>query len=379
MRILQEHGPSDLFKAYHNSDAPFAQWWDLEKSKFKELSKEEALKYISNKDNDLAKLHMLIGKHLVYLDSRSGYGFKLNTVLVPEEKGYTTPDGKLIRITSGMPAEHLIKIADKIYLVDPVNYEQNTNREQQRLSQDGVVQNAVSSFVGKYSSRLPRGLNDNDYYKDNLRLSRSTLLNINTKDAIKSASNLAKAERGLEKYRVELEHALRTANGNKNDENVIALQQLYDKAKETVDNIKQQIRHDNFVAKDTNAMTRNADSLRNLQGRMNSKLDGLRQLRVLKTRIKLADERINDVKQKGADSTILKKKQLKDANDMLSQLKFELDMTEDDLESNSSEADAMELQEVQDRYDDINGKLKQLEDDFLNKFKKVQAQARRGG
>ena len=377
MRILNEHGPKDLFKAYHNSDVPFAQWWDLEKSKFIELSKEEALKYISNKDNDLALLHMLIGKHLVYLDSRTGYGFNLNSVLVPEEKGYTTPDGRLIRITSGMPAEHLIKIADKIYLVDPVNYEHNIDREQQRLSQDGIVQNAMSSFVGKYSSRLPRGLNDADYDKDNLRYSRSTILNMNTKKAIADASNLAKAEHGLEKYRIELEHALRTANGNKNDENVIALQQLYDKAKANVDNIKQQIRHDNFVAKDTNAITRNVDSLRNLQGRMNSKLDGLRQLRVLKTRIKLADTKINDVKQKGADSTILKKKQLEDTQKQLARLNDELDMTEDDLKSTSSEADAMELQEIQDKYNDINAKLKQIEDDFLNKFNQIKKS--RGG
>ena len=141
---------------------------------------------------------MLIGKHLVYLDSRTGYGFSLNAVLVPEEKGYTTPDGRLIRLTSGMPAEHIIKIADKIYLVDPVNYEQNTNREQQRLTQDSALQTATNSFVGRFSSRMPRGLTDDDYYKDN-RYSRSTLLNMNTKKAIADASNLAKAERGLEK------------------------------------------------------------------------------------------------------------------------------------------------------------------------------------
>lgn len=377
MRILQEHGPKDLFKAYHNSDAPFAQWWDLEKSKFKELSKEEALKYISDKDNDLALLHMLIGKHLVYLDSRTGNGFNLNSVLVPEEKGYTTPDGKLIRVTSGMPAEHLIKIADKIYLVDPVNYEQNTNREQQRLTQDSALQTAANSFVGRFSPRMPRGLNDGDYYKDNLRLSRSTLLNMNTKKAIADASSLARAERGLEIYRIELEHALRTANGNKNDETVISLQQLYDQAKERVDNIKQQIRHDNFVAKDTNAMTRYADSLKDLQGvRLSSKFNDLRKSRVLRARIKDAEHTIDEIKQNGADSTILKKKQLEDMRKQLSQLKYELDMVEDGF-TETDAADALEIAEIQEKQEDINNKLKQIEDDFLNKFNQIKT--RRGG
>lgn len=377
MRTLNEHGPSDLFRAYHDSDAPFAQWWDLEKSKFKELSKEEALKYISDKDNDLAKLHMLIGKHLVYLDSRSGYGFNLNSVLVPEEKGYTAPDGRMIRITSGMPAEHLIKIADKIYLVDPVNYEHNTNREQQRLTQDSALQTATNSFVGRFSPRMPRGLNDNDYYKNNLRLSRSTLLNMNTKKAIADASNLAKAERGLEKYRIELDHAIRLANGNKNDEDVIALQQLYDKAKETVDNIKQQIRHDNFVAKDTNAMTRYADSLKDLQGvRLGSKFNALRKSRVLKAQIQNAEQAIDEVKQKGADSTILKKKQLEDTRKRLAQLKHDLDMVEQGF-AETDEADALEIAEIQEKQEDINNKLKQIEDDFLNKFNQIKT--RRGG
>lgn len=377
MRTLNEYGPKDLFNAYRNSDAPFAHWWDLEKSKFKELSKEEALKYISDKDNDLAKLHMLIGKHLVYLDSRSGYGFKLNSVLVPKEKGYTDKDGKLIQFTSGMPAEHLIKIADKIYLVDPVNYEHNTSREQQRLTQDSALQTAANSFVGRFSPRMPRGLNDGDYYKDNLRLSRSTLLNMNTKKAIADASNLAKAERGLEKYRIELEHALRTANGNKNDEDVIALQQLYDKAKEHVDNIKQQIRHDNFVAKDTNAMTRYADSLKDLQGvRLSSKFNDLRKSRVLRARIQNAEHTIDEIKQKGADSTILKKKQLEDTRKRLAQLKYELDMVEQGFEE-TDEADAMEIAEFQEKENDINTKLKQIEDDFLNKFNQIKT--RRGG
>lgn len=377
MRTLNEHGPKDLFKAYHNSDAPFAQWWDLEKSKFTELSKEEALKYISDKDNDLALLHMLIGKHLVYLDSRTGNGFNLNSVLVPEEKGYTTPDGRLIRVTSGMPAEHLIKIADKIYLVDPVNYEQNPDREQHRLTQDSIVQTALNSYVGRFSSRMPRGLNDGDYYKDNLPYSRSVLSNINTKKAIADASSLARAERGLEIYRIELEHALRTANGNKNDETVISLQQLYDQAKERVDNIKQQIRHDNFVAKDTNAITRNAESLRNLQGvRLSSKFNDLRKSRVLRARIQNAEHTIDEIKQKGADSTILKKKQLEDARKRLSQLKYDLDMVEDGF-AETDAADALEIAEIQEKQEDINNKLKQIEDDFLNKFNQIKT--RRGG
>ena len=66
------------------------------------------------------------------------------------KKGYTTPDGRLIRLTSGMPAEHIIKIADKIYLVDPVNYEHNDNREQHRLTQDSALQTATNSFVGRF-------------------------------------------------------------------------------------------------------------------------------------------------------------------------------------------------------------------------------------
>ena len=135
--------------------------------------------------------------------------------------------------------------------------------------------------------------------------------------------------------------------------------------------------HDNFVAKDTNAITRYADSLKDLQGvRLSSKFNDLRKSRVLRARIKDAEHTIDEIKQNGADSTILKKIQLEDARKRLAQLKYDLDMVEQGFEE-IDEADALEIAEIQEKENDINTKLKQIEDDFLNKFNQIKT--RRGG
>lgn len=172
--------PPDLAKAYKNSissgdvDSSLSHsllrrgrkqvGLDYGNAHYKEISKEEALRRLKNRDN-VESLRLIVPSRwgetgVIQFIDKGGYGdgkyyrplYQLyyNDNL-PQEYAYTNKNGSLVRDSRKIPVQHLVEIALKIYETDeaPVSDEIKQRREQNRVKSAPVTYDIHKS--GEYA------------------------------------------------------------------------------------------------------------------------------------------------------------------------------------------------------------------------------------
>lgn len=377
MRILNERGPKDIINAYKNTrDLAHVDKIDFENSKFKELSKEEAMQLLQNQQGDQFKL--LINGEVIALDEK-GRVASPRTRYVSSEQDYTGVSGARTAILNRMPGSHLIKIADKIFSADIKR--KDLDLMNQRANRESDVVNTYSELSGAPRMSTSRGwyhhaygpLSDLEYYPYNT-LNRTNLANaIHTAydDDLEEYKNnleyyqgmIKKIDKKMDKLDVDSEEYARFLQ-RRND----YAEQAKD-AEISIEYITDKISKEINLAKDLKAALRYSDSMKNMIDRKDEIRATWNKSQRLQKQIEAARENIDNVKHNGSQIAIDRRRDLYLASKELDNLKNELNNVTEVLK-HTNEIDAQALTSLQAKYKKIEDEFNQSKD-LISKLAKI--------
>lgn len=353
MGILKEHGPKDLYNAYkYNSYGKFLKnEFDLENSKFREISKDEALECIKN--HEAGSLQLLIDGDLVLLKDDGSLGNQVTSLEVSPDKAYS--DGsRTLHWIEDMPGSHLVKVADKIYKVELTAFDADKQKARHEYNRD--IDNVSDDYRALHDNGFSRGLSPG--------IIRS-LGAPNTGDILKYPKKLKPntnaEEAQVEYYQKNLDFLQKIVNHE-----VDVSPMDYDDAKAELENnitwlakakdalaaAKDKIKQRDYDIKDIKAALRYAASTQKFQRNLMLKQRILRKSRDLQNELADAAKNIEDRRLNGSDKTQKMRRELRDANSTLDTLKSVLEEIELDLQDTSSK-DTEAIKQAQERYDKV--------------------------
>lgn len=387
--ILQEHGPKELFKAYENSsDVGIDKYaWDLEHSKFQELTKKEALKFLTHGEAD--KLQLVIEGKLVLLTPNGACSPKTDITLSNEDNWYTRPSGVVTNQTGLIPGAHLIKIADKIYAVElvPHDYDKAMARDAYTSAVDSAMRNFRNSFAAKTSPTAPRGT---DLHAAGLTgVNSHALDNLSTDKIIDTQSKhqdqIERLEYAIKKYKKLARQALADIEQYTSAGDTAAVMLGYSKVRDyakkikdleqQLDDYEKNVDSEKWIVKDSKAAIRNALSMKNLQDKITSKQVQLARLSELEKERKELEQDIKEVKTNGSQQTRKLRSDVDYITNLIRDTKKEIAALELYLEDTSDD-DKEALMTAQEEYNDL---VKQLGDVQGVVDKMAAIRAKRGG
>lgn len=372
MRILNERGPRDIINAYKNTrDLAHVDKIDFENSKFKELSKEEAMQLLQNQQGD--KLKLLINNEVIALDEK-GRVASPRTRYVSSEQEYTGSSRARTATLNRMPGSHLIKIADKIF--SPDIKRKDLDLMNQRANRESDVVNTYGELSGTPRMSMSRGwnhhaygpLSDLEYYPYN------TLNRTNLANAIHTAydDDLEEYKNNLEYYQgmiKKIDKKMDTLDVD-SEEYARFLQRRNDYAEQakdakiSIEYITDKIQRETNSAKDLKAALRYSDSMKNMIDKKDEIRATLDKSKQLQNQIEAAHENIDNIKRNGSQIAIDKRRDLYLASKELDNLKNELNNVTEVLK-HTDEIDVQALTSLQAKY-------KEIEDEFnQNPFSKL--------
>lgn len=354
MGILKEHGPKDLFNAYkYSSYGKFLKKeFDLENSKFREISKDEALECIKN--HEAGSLQLLIDGDFVLLKDDGSLGNQVTSFEVSHDKAYS--DGsRTFSWIEDMPGSHLVKVADKIYKVEHFAVF-DADKQKARRAYNRDIDNVSDDYRALHDDGFSRGLSPGKI---------KSLGVLNTGDILKYPKKLKPntnaEEAQVEYYQKNLDFLKKIVNHE-----VDVSPMDYDDAKSELENnitwlakakdalaaAKDKIKQRDYDIKDIKAALRYAVSTQKFQRNLMLKKRILRKSRDLQNELADAAKNIEDRRINGSDKTQKMRKELRDANSTLDTLKSVLEEIELDLQDTSSK-DTEAIQQAQERYDKV--------------------------
>lgn len=354
MGILKEHGPKDLFNAYkYSSYGKFLKKeFDLENSKFREISKDEALECIKN--HEAGSLQLLIDGDLVLLKDDGSLGNQVTSLEVSHDKAYS--DGsKTLSWIEDMPGSHLVKVADKIYKAEHLAVF-DADKQKARHEYNRDIDNVSDDYRTLHYDDFSRGLSPGKI-KSLGAPNNSDILKYPKK--LKPNTNAEEAQ--VEYYQKNLDFLQKIVNHE-----VDVSPMDYDDAKAELENnitwlakakdalaaAKDKIKQRDYDIKDIKAALRYAAATQKFQRNLMLKKRILRKSRDLQNELADAAKNIEDRRINGSDKTQKMRKELRDANSTLDTLKSVLEEIELDLQDTSSK-DTEAIQQAQERYDKV--------------------------
>lgn len=372
MSILKEHGPKDIINAYKNEYDYQYKDLDYENSEFQDVSVKDALKLIKEKNSK--DLHLLVNGKLIVLDEKGRPNKDLD---VSDDKVYTKRPGAVVTELAKMPASHLVKIADRIFVpnlkkIDRARY---SDRAENRQNIDHTYND--SSFWYKNAGES-RGWKVSPYDASNWDLMKTPADTLYRKNAVKEVQAyydklIQNRQESIDRFTKERQEAVLRLDGTTDEKQRKELQRIinrYDSDIQTekldILRLKYKLRQSIGVAKDSQAALRYADSARYLQDELQRKQDLVQQAADLQGDIANSTEQIDSIKQHGAPQTQasharlnIALAQLKDLNSQLTKVMNFLDNA-DDYDAQALDKLADEQNQIQSEYDDV----KQIVDKF---------------
>ena len=358
MKLL-EHGPKEILYALKKDDPAIIYRYDLENSKFTELSKNEALALVKSKS--AGTLHLLIDDTLVLLEpDGKAYG---TFHVTDKNKTYHDKDGDLIYYVNQMPGSHLIKIADKIYRVDFAPKQRNS------ITRNNNIYASTYGWPGKNSRGLRPEYHDVLYDLQNDP--RKTVYNTSVAKAVQQfyhkqeqlyAQKVEQAEQAVKEY----EDLLTANEGNPAKQSDIkwkldsAEYDLQYFSRE-LDKIRRAIRITTNAGNDIKAAYRNAASANNLQSKLTDKIKKLQEVQRLRNKIQHAADVVDKVQKEGSDVTISRRNDLEDTKRQLAYFGNKLDNIKATLD-NARADDERAIEDAMARYDEIEQQDKKVQD-----------------
>ena len=354
MGILKEHGPKDLFNAYkYSSYGKFLKKeFDLENSKFRENSKDEALECIKN--HEAGSLQLLIDGDFVLLKDDGSLGNQVTSFEVTRDKAYS--DGsRTFSWIEDMPGSHLVKVADKIYKVENLAVF-DADKQKARREYNRDIDNVSDDYRALHDNGFSRGLspgkikslgvpNNSDILKYPKKLKPNT-------DA--EEAQVQYYQNNLDFLRKIVNHEVDVSPMDYDDakselENNI---KWLAKAKEVLADAQNKIKQRNYDIKDIKAALRYAASTQKFQSNLMLKQRILRKSRDLQNELIEAAKDIEDRRINGSDKTQKMRRELSNAHTILDMLASTLEDIEVDLQDTSSK-DTEAVQQAQKRYEKV--------------------------
>lgn len=374
MAILNEHGPRELLRLYANSRIN-AHDWDFENSEFKEISKEEAKDYINADEG--SRIHLIIEGKLVVLRPDGKCSPLTDITLSNEDNWYTAPDGWVEYRTTFMPSDHLLDIADKIYLVKLAR--RDSDKESARMAKNNEIASAMhffnrDSFSANNSPSTSRG-----YGAHNLNYRDYDRKSIGDYTDKYYGDELEKAEHEVQKYKLLMKKASEKADEATRNGDTTAMMSAMsaireyanerNKAEQYLKDLKKYIRNIKNDEKDTAAAVRNALSMKNLQDRIMSKKQQLKRAKELEAERERVAKELENVRLNGSEYTRSLRKQAQDLTRQIRDVQKKIAALTLYLED-TSEDDAQALADAQAQQADLMRQLGDIQG-FIDKLEEI--------
>lgn len=374
MAILNEHGPRGLFRAYANSRINVHDW-DFENSEFKEISKEEAKEYINADEG--SRIHLIIEDQLVVLRPDGKCSPLTDIILKNEDKWYTAPDGWVEYRTTYMPSDHLLEIADKIYLVKLVR--RDSDKESARMTKNNEIASAMRFFNRDSFSANNSPFTSRGYGAHNLNYRDYDNKSIGDQIDKYYSDDIEGAEHKVQKYKLLMKKASEKADeATRNGDTtgmmsaISAVRQYaneLNKAEQELKDLKRYIRSTKNDEKDTAAAVRNALSMKNLQDRIMSKKQQLKRAKELEAERERVAKELENVRLNGSEYTRNLRKQAQDLTHQIRDVQKKIAALTLYLED-TSEDDAQALKDAQEQQADLVRQLGDIQG-FIDKLEEI--------
>ena len=374
MAILNEHGPRDLFRAYANSRINVHDW-DFENSEFKEISKEEAKEVINNGEGN--RIHLIIEGKLVMLRPNGKCSPLTDISLDNEDHWYTAPDGYITYRTESMPSDHLLEIADKIYLVKLAR--RDSDKENARMAKNNEIASAMHFFNRDSFSVSNSPFTSRGYGAHNLNYRDYERKSISGQTDKYYSDDLEQAEHKVQKYKLLMKKASEKADEATRDGDTTAMMSAMsayrqyanelNNAEQELKDLKKYIRNTKNDEKDTAAAVRNALSMKNLQDRIMSKKQQLKRAKELEAERERVAKELENVRLNGSEYTRSLRKQAQELTQQIRDVQKKIAALTLYLED-TSEDDANALKAAQEQQADLMRQLGDIQG-FIDKLEEI--------
>lgn len=376
MAILNENGPRDLFRAYAKSRINVHDW-DFENSEFKEISKEEAKEYINADEG--SRIHLIIEDQLVVLRPNGKCSPLTDIILSNEDNWYTAPDGWVEYRTTYMPSDHLLEIADKIYLVKLAR--RDSDKENARMAKNNEIASAMRFFNRDSFSANNSPVTSRGYGAHNLSYRDYDRKSIGDQTNKYYSDDLEGAEHKVQKYKLLMQKASEKADEATKDGDTTAMMSAIsavrqyanelNNAEQELKDLKKYIRNTKNDEKDTAAAVRNALSMKNLQDRIMSKKQQLKRAKELEVERERVAKELENVRLNGSEYTRNLRKQAQDITRQIRDVQKKIAALTLYLK-NTRVDDDQALEDAKKEYNELKKRLDEYKDftDRLEKIKK---------